>query len=67
VSEKEFREEEELRLGLEALGRIHDCVEAGCELNPRGEKIADGAEPQRRPKLSRRLRRLWKKYRQSEL
>lgn len=64
---EQFLEEEELRLGLEKLGRVHDCVEAGCELNPEGASIPDGAKPKRRPKPSRKLRSLWKKYRQGEL
>jgi len=64
---EEFKEEEELRLGLEELGRIHDCIEVGCELDPKGKKIPDEAEGQRRPKPSERLRELWKKYREGEL
>jgi len=58
-----YREEEELRLELEELGREHDCLEAGCELDPEGRRIPDEAGGRRRRKLSDKGKKLWKKHR----
>jgi len=56
-----FQEEEELRKTLEDWGRQHDCREAGCEMNPKGENIPDG-EPQKRKRIGlKRVRELWEK------
>lgn len=64
MSERQtFNEEEELRLALEARGRVHDCREAGCTLDPKGKTIPEEAKGQRRPKVKQRIKDLWKKYR----
>ena len=61
------KEEEELRLILEGWGRQHDCEEAGCDVNPAGEKIPPGKPQKRiRPGL-KRAREIWKKHRKGEL
>jgi len=43
-----FKKEEQLRRLREEHGRIHDCIEAGCEVNPDGDPIPP-AQPTRRP------------------
>jgi len=63
VSEHESIEEEELlRKALEKQGREHDCEEAGCSLNPKGEKIPDNPRATRSP-LPDEIKELFKKYR----
>jgi len=67
MSMSEFKEEEELRLFLEAHGREHDCIEAGCTLDPEGKRIPDEAPGKRRSEPSDRIKELFKKYRGYEL
>jgi len=55
-------EEELLRKALEKQGREHDCEEAGCSLNPEGNKIPDGPRATRSP-LPDEIKELFKKYR----
>jgi len=56
-----FDEEEELRLILEEWGRLHDCREAGCTVNPGGEEIPPGEPAKRKRKGLKRVRELWEK------
>jgi len=56
-----FEEEEELRLFLEEWGRLHDCQEAGCEVNPAGEPIPPGKPVRRKRRGLKRVRELWLK------
>ena len=62
-----FSEEEELRESLEAWGRQHDCAEAGCTMNPEGEKIPLGKPQKRRRTGLVRAQELWRKHRKGEL
>jgi len=47
--EVSFQDKVKLFTWLEEEGRFHDCEEAGCTLNPKGQKIPDG-EKAKRPK-----------------
>ena len=67
MTAKDFEEEEELRLTLEAWGRQHDCVEATCDVNPAGEKIPLGKPQKRRRTGLLRAQELWRKHRKGEL
>jgi len=63
VSERESIEEEELlRRALEKHGREHDCEEARCTINPKGERIPDGPRATRST-LPDEIKELFKKYR----
>ena len=62
-----FTEEEELRLILEEWGRQHDCVEAGCTVNPAGEEIPPGKPAKRKRTGLVRAKELWRKHRKGEL
>lgn len=67
MTAEEFKEEEELRLTLEAWGRQHDCEEEGCTVNPQNEKIPPG-KPQKRKRTGlMRAQELWRKHRKGEL
>jgi len=67
VTAAQFKEEEELRLILESWGSQHDCEEAGCDVNPQGEKIPPG-KPQKRKRTGlKRAQELWKMHRKGEL
>jgi len=62
-----FDEEEELLLILKDWGHQHDCEEAGCKVNPQGEKIPEG-KPQKRKRTGLlRAQELWRKHRKGEL
>jgi len=62
-----FDEEKELRSLLESWGRQHDCVEAGCDVNPAGEKIPLGKPAKRARTGLTRAQELWHKHRKGEL
>jgi len=60
-------EEEELAAILQGWGAQHDCGEAGCTVNPQGEKIPLG-KPQKRQRTGLvRAQELWRKHRKGEL
>ena len=62
-----FKEEEELRLVLDAWGHQHDCEEAGCTVNPDNEEIPPGRPQRLKREGLKRAKELWKKYRKGEL
>jgi len=60
-----FEKEEKLRKALEQLGRVHDCVEAGCHLNPDGLKIPEESKPKRR-RIPTWIKEIWKELKGHE-
>jgi len=58
-----FEEEEELREALQDYGAKHDCLEAGCQMNPDGQRIPEEGKPKRRRRLAKKYRDLWEKIR----
>ena len=62
-----IEEEQELQATLKAWGHQHDCEEAGCEMNPQGEKIPPGRPQKRRRTGLKRAQEIWRKHRKGEL
>jgi len=62
--EVSFQDKQKLFSYLAEEGRYHDCEEARCTLNPKGQKIPDGKKAKRPPRpdwvndLLRKLGRL---------
>lgn len=62
-----FKEEQELSEILAGWASQHDCVEAGCTLNPDFEAIPPGKPKKRKRTGLARAKVLWKTHRKGEL